>query len=101
ALTARYTQVPRFIADFVVTDAMMAEMVKVAEEAGVPLDEEGLRRSQRLIALRIKALIARDLWDTSAYWQVVNADNPVDASFQTASEALTDNAFQRLGMARH
>lgn len=101
ALTARYTQVPRFIADFVVTDAMMAEMVKEAEEAGVPLDEEGLRRSQRLIALRIKALIARDLWDTSAYWQVVNADNPVDASFQKALEALTDNTFQRLGMARH
>jgi len=48
----------------------------------------------------LKALIARDLWDTSAYWQVINTDNPVDRTFQRAIEALSDNTFQKLGMAK-
>ena len=62
-----------------------------------------LRRQRNvtvLMALRLKALIARDLWDTAAYWQVINADNPVDRSFQKALETLTDGTFQRLGMTR-
>jgi hypothetical protein len=44
-------------------------------------------------------LIARDLWDTSAYWQVINPENPVDRSYQRALEVLKDDTFQRLGMA--
>ena len=63
-------------------------------------DAAGLERSQALIALRLKALLARDLWDTSAYWQVINAENPIDRSFQKAMEVLSDNSFQRLGMSR-
>jgi hypothetical protein len=31
---------------------------------------------------------------------VINAQNPVDRSFQRALEALSDNTYQRLGMAR-
>jgi hypothetical protein len=31
---------------------------------------------------------------------MINAENSVDRSFQKALEALQDNTFQRLGMAR-
>ncbi len=63
-------------------------------------DTDGMMRSKALIELRLKALIARDLWNTSAYWQMINAENPVDRSFQKALEALQDNMHQRLGMVR-
>ena len=31
---------------------------------------------------------------------MINADNPVDRSFQKALETLTDDTFQRYGMAK-
>jgi carboxyl-terminal processing protease len=83
-----------------VGDVMLDALVAYASKEGVEPDPAGVERSRALIALRLKALVARDLWDTSAYWQVINADNPVDRSFQKALEALTDNSFQRLGMSR-
>ncbi len=64
-------------------------------------DPAGLAKAKALIDLRLKALIARDVWDTSAYWQVINFDNPVDRSFQQALSVLQDNTFQRMGLAAH
>jgi carboxyl-terminal processing protease len=100
-LLARYAKVEDLLAGFIVNDGIIGQLEAYAAKEGVEPDHEGLARSRELIALRCKALIARDLWDTSAYWQVVNHDNPVDRSFQKALEALSDNTFQRLGMSRH
>jgi carboxyl-terminal processing protease len=90
-----------FRAGFQLNDPMIAGLVAQAAQEGIAEDPAGLARSRGLIALRLKALIARDLWDTTAYWMVINADNPVDNSYRTALAALADNTFQRLGMARH
>ena len=87
----------RFVAD----EALMDGLVAQAEQEGIARDAEGLAKSRKLIELRLKALIARDVWDTSAYWQVINADNPVDRSFQRALEVLHDDTFQRLRLASH
>ncbi|MDX9751064.1 MAG: S41 family peptidase [Flavobacteriales bacterium] len=100
-LTALYPNPAAFIDGFRMDEGMFATLVQEAAEQDIPLEEDGLERSRELIALRVKALVARDLWDTSAYWQVVNADNPVDQSYQRAIDALSDNTFQKLGMARH
>lgn len=90
-----------FMAGFSVNEELIGELVAYAETQEIELDDIGLERSKDLIALRLKALIARDLWDTSAYWQVINADNPVDRSFKRSLEVLSDNTFQKMGMARH
>ena len=79
---------------------MLAKLQQQAEKEGIEPDPDGLFRSRALIELRLKALIARDIWDTSAYWRMINGDNPVDRSFHKALEALQDNVHQRLGMAR-
>ena len=80
---------------------MMEGLVAAAEKDGVPRDAEGLAKARKLIELRLKALIARDVWDTSAYWQVINSDNPVDRSFQRALEVLHDDTFRKLRLANH
>ena len=99
-LKQRYTTVNAFQQSFRVSEMMMEALTAYASKEGVEPDAAGLERSQALIALRLKALLARDLWDTSAYWQVINAENPIDRSFQKAMEVLSDNSFQRLGMSR-
>jgi carboxyl-terminal processing protease len=100
-LLAKYPDPETFRTRFTVDEALMSGLVAAAEKEGVAPDAEGLARSKALIELRLKALIARDIWNTSAYWQMINAENPVDRSFQKALEALSDNTFQRIGMARY
>ncbi|MBL7946472.1 MAG: S41 family peptidase [Flavobacteriales bacterium] len=97
---AAYPTVAAFGRDFRVDEALGKELQAYATKEGVTFSEADWNRSHDLIALRLKALIARDLWNTSAYWQVINADNPVDRSFQKAVEALSNDTFQRLGMAK-
>ena len=77
----------------------LAELTKQAEEAKIEPDSTDQARSKALVDLRLRALVARDLWNTSAYWQVINADNPVDRSYQTALEVITDPELQRTKLA--
>jgi carboxyl-terminal processing protease len=99
-LLKAYPDANKFLAAFNVDQQLVDQLVAQAEKEGVEPDEAGLSRSRELLETRLKALIARDLWDTSAYWMVINAQNPVDRSFQRALEALSDNTYQRLGMTR-
>ncbi len=99
-LLAGYTTPDAFRRNFIVNEGLMKALEVEADKEGVEPDAEGLLRSKDLIGIRLKALIARDLWNTSAYWQVINADNPVDRSFQKAVETLNDDTFQRFGMVK-
>lgn len=100
-LLAAYPDPETFRTKFQVDVELITALVSEAEKEGVAEDADGLERSRSLVELRLKALIARDLWNTSAYWQMINAENPVDRSFQKALETLSDNTFQRMGMARY
>jgi carboxyl-terminal processing protease len=99
-LLSTYPSPEAFRTGFTISDELLALLQNEAEKEGIEPDADGLFRSRALIGLRLKALIARDLWDTSAYWQVINAENPVDRSFQKALEAIQDNLHQRYGMAK-
>jgi len=99
-LLATYSGPEAFRKQFNVDANLIAKLVTYAGKEGIEENADGLARSKELISLRLKALIARDLWDTSAYWEVINADNPVDRSFQKALESLTDGSFQRFGMVK-
>ncbi|MBL0125931.1 MAG: hypothetical protein IPP83_00445 [Flavobacteriales bacterium] len=99
-LLKRYSSVEHFRNAFVVGDVMVSALEAYAKKEGIEPDPEGMERSGGLINIRLKALVVRDLWNTAAYWQVINAENPVDRSFQRALEILGDNTFQRLGMTR-
>ena len=99
-LLKAYRSVDQFDRSFTVGQNIIDGLVAQAEKDGVKPDTEGLAKARALIDLRLKALIARDVWDTSAYWQVINRDNPVDRSFQRALDVLNDDTFQRLGLAQ-
>lgn len=99
ALLETYGNVDAFIDSFNMDEALKAELLRLAEEAGIEADSTGMARSMELVSLRLKALVARDLWDTSAYWQVINANNPVDHSFAEALKVIADPELQRSTLA--
>ena len=56
-------------------------------------DEAEYQKSVPLMKLQLKALIARDLWDMSEYYQVINESNE---SVQKALELLKEKDFEKL-----
>ncbi|MDL2222539.1 S41 family peptidase [Bacteroidales bacterium OttesenSCG-928-M11] len=81
---SRYKNVKTFDVQFMVTNAMLRDLFKLYEkerlsdealpeygdEAKAPLLEEN-----SLVKTQIKALVARDLWDTTDYYQIMNKEN--------------------------
>ena len=63
-------------------------MKKAAEEAKVEWNDEQYAHSEMFILLQIKALIARNVWETQQYYQVMAS---VDPGIQKAMEVLGDN----------
>ena len=53
----------------------MKELLALADEEKIPFKEDEYNRSKPLIMLQIKALIARDLYEMSEYFQIINDEN--------------------------
>ena len=71
----KYPTFDKFKTDFEVTDYMLKVLRDKAEEAKVAFDQEQYEASLPLLKLQIKALIARDLWNTSEYFEIINDNN--------------------------
>ena len=67
-----------------------------AEKQGVKKDSAGFSTSEALIRLQLKALIARNLWDTDAYFEVINELN---GAMNKAIEAVQNKTFERMKLA--
>jgi carboxyl-terminal processing protease len=57
---------------FVVPDAFIDELAQKGDSTGIAIKEEQLETSRVWIKRQIKALIARNLWGTSEYYQTLN-----------------------------
>lgn len=57
---------------FEVNDEILGILLAEAEKAGVKYDEEQYQASLPLIKVQLKALIARDLWDMSQFYEIFN-----------------------------
>lgn len=55
-----------------VDDQLILSLVSEGEKAGIKYSEPDMQVSGKLIHTQLKALIARDLWSTSEYYQVIN-----------------------------
>lgn len=93
-LANQYKEVYDFVENFKVDDKMMQELKKLGDADSVKYNEEQATRSKELITRQLKALIARDLFDTGAYFMVMN---PSDPTFIKACEIIGDDKeFNRL-----
>ena len=73
--TKEYDDYAKFSQKFEPDETMMQQLIAEGEKAGVKYDEEQYRKSESLIKLQLKALIARDLWDMNEYYHTINVVN--------------------------
>lgn len=71
-----------------ISDAVLEELVKYASEKGLERNDEQIRQSAPALGPRLKALVARTLFDTTEYYRVINAE--ADPEFKKAIEVLND-----------
>lgn len=57
------------------------------------LKEEGMATSGNIIRLRLKALLARTLWQTEAFYRVFNSE---DDAIEKAIESIGDKTFRKM-----
>lgn len=70
-----------FRTGFVITDALVNELMAIAEKNAVPRNELQQKRSSALIKKYMKAAIARNIWGDAGYIQVWNdGDKFLDAA---------------------
>ena len=87
SLKNKYSDFSDYEKDFVISDEMINEFKKIAEEKEVKWDDEQYKRSEEMIKLQLKALIARNEWDMAKYYKIISAE---DKMINKAVEILND-----------
>jgi carboxyl-terminal processing protease len=95
-LLASYPDINSFHKNFVIDQILLNDFFALAEKREVKKDEKGWATSQGLIKTQLKALVARDLWNTDAYFEVINDINDV---LKKAVECIENNTFDKLKIA--
>jgi carboxyl-terminal processing protease len=67
---------------------LLDKLIAEAEAEKIPFDSAQYKRSLPLISLQVKALIARDLFEVSEYFQIINEANE---SYKAAVDLINDS----------
>lgn len=92
-LREHYPTQDAFVRSFKVDDEMLEQLYKMGDKDSVKRNAEEMRRSKPLFLNQIKSLLARDLFDNTAFWRVANDMND---SYQKAVEVMHTNKFDVL-----
>jgi len=76
-LKNKYPAFKKFNESFVPSENMINELIKFAESEGVDYNDEEFQRSRSMIELLLKAYIARDFWESSEFYQILNLSDPI------------------------
>lgn len=86
-LNSDYPEFSTFKNNFTAGESLLSLLAEYGAEHGVEPDESDLKQSSRLLSNQIKALIARDLWDMSEYYEIANFH---DNEFLKAMEIINN-----------
>ena len=93
-IKAQYNDFEHFNKDFVVGQDLIDGLKKAAEEAKVEWNNEQFAHSEKFLLLQMKALMARNVWETQEYYRVMSSTDP---GIQKALEILNDKkAFNKI-----
>lgn len=97
-LEAKFSNVKEFKKEFEVNDEILEDLYAYAKKDEIePKEGEDFSNSLPWLKNTIKALIARDIWKTSAYFEVANDMNPI---YLEAVETIKDKKlFKKLKIA--
>ena len=95
-LEAAYPTEDVFLEKFEVTGQMLEDFQAFATDEGVEFDEEDWSKSGDAIALRLKAMMGRNLLEQSTFYRVISGLNE---SLERAIEILQDGTFEKANLA--
>ncbi len=87
ALAKEYPKFDKFNKKFEVTEAMVEELIAMAEKQKIARDDAGLKTSMAELKKQLKGLIAQSIFTNSHYFEVTNQDNE---AFLKAVEILNN-----------
>ncbi len=73
-LKSDYPTFDRFRDNFEVSDAVLSEVTDRASSKGIELNRVEFERSKSFMRRQLKALIARNLFSESAYYEIINSE---------------------------
>ncbi len=89
----KYASVDDYISRFRLSNDDLLKLREAGEEKQVVAREEMFKESEYRLRMYIRALIARDLWNSTAYFKILNEDSPV---FRKAVAVLhEDQQYQK------
>lgn len=91
-LKQKYPNIAEFKKSFEADAAFMKRFFDFCEKKELKFDETGYQTSGKALRTVMKAYIARDLWNTSAYFEIVSQLNE---PLQVAIKAMNDNSFEK------
>ena len=94
-IISKYRKVSKFIDQYEIDDQLWATLDTLATETGIkPKDDAEKEASRPLIAVQLKALLARDLYNsTSTYYMIFNPTNPI---YRKAMEIICSDKYNKL-----
>lgn len=94
-LILTYKDIETFNTNFKVDEKLTNELMDFATKKGIEKDEKELDKSIDLINKLLKALIARSLWNTNGYYEVINKYEP---TVLEAIKAIKQDKFKTLNI---
>lgn len=88
-LLKKYPTIDKFKKEYVVSNDLLDDLVKMATESKIEFKEDQFDRSKDLLKRRIKSSMARDLYDMSSYFQLINDESVI---FTKGLEIIRDDA---------
>ena len=77
-LKKQYPTFAQFKQQFEIPQSMTDDIIAEAEKQNIkPKDDEELQKTLPYLCLQLKALIARDLWEMSEYFAIMNEENDI------------------------
>jgi len=89
-LKRQYPLLEMYIQGFELDEKLVGDFLAMAADEKVEWNEQQFKLSEQMIKYQIKALIARNIWDMNAYWQVMAE---IDDTLIQALDIFKDDNF--------
>lgn len=92
-----YKSFESFKSDFNIDESLMKQFLSFAADKGVKPEDDSMEKSGNEIRYIIKGIIARNLFDTNSYFDIIS---PIDNELMHAKQVMEDGTlFQKLSIA--
>jgi carboxyl-terminal processing protease len=89
-IKTKYKEFSDYKTSFKVSREMTDALIKYAEAEGLKYNQVDFKKSEYMILLLCKSYLARDIWETSEFFQIYNEADPI---FKRALNVLSESSL--------